>query len=147
MFKVDWVLINEICIGPAPKKNKHLRILKELKVSSILSLCDRSESNLPDGQINDFKCHRIVLPDHTSGRNPTPEELILAVNKLSILKSNGSVFVHCLAGVERSPLVCMAWLIKNKSFSTDSALEYMMQVHPRTNPLPGQIKVLSDLIS
>ena len=48
--------------------------------------------------------------------------------------------------MERSPLICLAWLMKEKNLSSSEALDYLMQVHPRTNPLSGQLAVLKDPI-
>ena len=39
----------------------------------------------------------------------------------------------------------MAWLIKTKGLTVNESLSYMMQVHPGTNPLPSQLKVLNKL--
>jgi protein-tyrosine phosphatase len=47
--------------------------------------------------------------------------------------------------MERSPLVCMAWLVEHKHLSPTDALDYLMQVHPGTNPLPQQLAVLREL--
>ena len=47
--------------------------------------------------------------------------------------------------MERSPLVCIAWLIRNEKLSLQQALDYMMQVHKGTNPLPGQLKLLEEI--
>jgi protein-tyrosine phosphatase len=45
--------------------------------------------------------------------------------------------------MERSPLVCLAWLMRERGLSRLQALDYLMQVHPGTNPLPGQLNVLT----
>jgi protein-tyrosine phosphatase len=55
------------------------------------------------------------------------------------------VFVHCVAAMERSPLVCLAWLVSRHGQSPQAALDYLMQVHPGTNPLPGQLRLLDRL--
>ena len=47
--------------------------------------------------------------------------------------------------MERSPLVCLAWLVSRHGQSPQAALDYLMQVHPGTNPLPGQLKLLNQL--
>ena len=36
---------------------------------------------------------------------------------------------------ERSPLICMAWLVKKYSMSINESLIYLMNVHKKTNPL------------
>ena len=40
-----------------------------------------------------------------------------ALNQLIDLCEKGPVFVHCVASVERSPLLCMAFLVRKKSLN------------------------------
>ena len=145
-FKIDWILVNELAIGPAPKNKKDISKLKAEGIVSILSLCREDEAEF-SSQLNDFfHCKRFILPDHRSGRIPTIEELNQALNLIVELKNNGPIFVHCVAAMERSPLVCMAWLIKEHNLKPQQALDYMMQIHPGTNPLAEQFKLLNNLV-
>ena len=86
-----------------------------------------------------------MLPDHRAARLPDPPELAAALEALADLRRHGPVFVHCVAAMERSPLVCLAWLVNRHGQSPQAALDYLMQVHPGTNPLPGQLKLLDQL--
>ena len=52
-------------------------------------------------------------------------------------------FLHCYAGIERSPLVCIGWLIKIEKITFQEAFEYLKSVHPATNPLSEQLNVLT----
>ena len=79
-----------------------------------LSLCSKEES-APRGGEDYLLCESCSLIIPT--RKMTLEEINLAVVKLSELISIGPVFVHCKAAVERSPLICIAWLVKNKSLT------------------------------
>ena len=47
--------------------------------------------------------------------------------------------------MERSPLVCMAWLVSRQGLAPLQALDYVMQIHPGTNPLPSQWQALCEL--
>jgi protein-tyrosine phosphatase len=87
----------------------------------------------------------VVLPDHRSGREPDLPELQRALAALAELHQHGPVFVHCVAAIERSPLVCMAWLVQAGGLSSQRALDYLQQVHPGTNPLPQQLRLLQQL--
>lgn len=49
----------------------------------------------------------------------------------------GNVFVHCSAGVSRSPTLVMAYLIDHLAFTADEALKKMREVHPPTHPNPS----------
>ena len=142
-FQIDCVLIDELAIGPAPRAERHVLRLHEAGVKAVLSLCSKEEAPPPPTIEEHFACSRLVLPDHRSGRLPEPTELLEALTLLGQLHHNhGSVFVHCVAAMERSPLVCLAWLVQRHQLSPEAALDYLMQVHPGTNPLPGQLALL-----
>jgi hypothetical protein len=141
-FRIDWLLVDELAIGPAPRAERHLDRLAEQGIGAVLSLCGHDEAPPPEGLEARFVCRRLVLPDHSSGRLPQIGELGAALEQLEQLMADGPVFVHCVAAVERSPLVCMAWLVHRHRQSPQAALDYMMQAHRGTNPLPGQLKLL-----
>ncbi len=143
-FRVDGVLRGELALGPAPRRKAHLRQLREEGIRAVLSLCDDDEWAVPAGLEKRFLRARRVLPEHRSGRDPSRAELEEALAELERLRREGGgpVFVHCVAAIERSPLVCMAWLMRRQGLSRLEALDYLMQVHPATSPLPGQLRVL-----
>ena len=145
-FNIDWIIQDSLAVGSIPKKEEHIEKLKNEKIVSILSLCNEvkyTEFNYPKDK---FNYRRIILPDHQTGRLPTLEELQNCIICLEELISKGATYVHCFAGIERSPLVCMAWLIKKHNLSPQEALDYVMQMHKGTNPLSGQLSLLQKLI-
>lgn len=144
-FRIDWVLVNELAIGPAPRPGRQLDLLKAAGVRVILSLCSAEEAPPPPGLRGLFRCERLVLPDHCSGRLPLATELEEALHLLTLLKPAGPVYVHCVAAMERSPLLCLAWLIRERRLSIEQSLVYLMHIHPGTNPLPGQLDLLRRL--
>jgi hypothetical protein len=146
-FRVDWVLVQELAIGPAPRAERHLERLAAEGVRGVLSLSGEEEALPPSGLEQRFACRRVVLPDHRVGRMPLAEELAQALAALAQLREEGPVFVHCVAAMERSPLVCLAWLVRQRGLSPQRALDYMMQVHPGTSPLPGQLELLEIIAS
>ena len=146
-FRIDWVLVDQLAIGPAPRAERHLDRLQEEGIRCILSLCGPDEAPPPAGLDEVFRTSRYVLPDHRAGRLPTLEELEAALAHLAELQQHGPVFVHCVAAMERSPLVCLAWLVRKHRMTTERALDYLMQQHPGTNPLPGQLALLHELMS
>ena len=144
-FRVNWVLVDQLAIGPAPRAERHLDRLREAGISCVLSLCSPTEATPPAGLGAGFRTRRAVLPDHRAGRLLTLAELEKAVGHLAELQQHGPVFVHCVAAMERSPLVCLAWLVLQHRMSPERALDYLMQQHPGTNPLPGQLALLHEL--
>ena len=144
-FRISWVLVNELAVGPAPRAERHLDRLEDEGIAGVLSLCAEEEAPPPPSQAERFACARVVLPDHRSGRAPEQAELQQALDRLVDLRQRGPVFVHCLAAMERSPLVCLAWLVQLHGLSPQRALDYLQQIHPGTNPLPGQLVLLNKL--
>ena len=144
-FRVDWVLVQELAVGPAPRAERHLHRLTEAGVTAVLSLCSEQEAAPPAGLESRFECRRLVLPDHRVERLPKLAELEEALEALADLRATGPVYVHCVAAMERSPLVCLAWLVRRQGLTPQRALDYLMQVHPGTNPLPGQLALLAQL--
>jgi protein-tyrosine phosphatase len=144
-FRIDWVLINDLAIGPAPRAERHIQRLKAAGIHGVLSLCSLEEAQPPQGFTDQFQCQRIVLPDHRSAEFPSLQQLKSSLLALSELRQQGPVFVHCVAAVERSPLTCMAWLVQQQQLSPTDALDYLMQVHPGTNPLPRQYELLKHI--
>ncbi len=142
-IKLDWILSNEIAIGSAPKNHEDVNYLKKNGINGILSLCSNEENPFNVNLKDFFNCKNILLPDHKYKDSVSIDQLNIALENLSILRQGGSVYVHCLAGVERSPLVCMGWLVKNHNLTPTQALDYLMNVHPGTNPLPEQLRLLS----
>ncbi len=144
-FRIDWVLTNDLAIGPAPRAERHIKRLKAAGIHGVLSLCSLEEAQPPEGFTDQFQCQRIVLPDHRSPEILTLHQLKSSLLALSELRQQGPVFVHCVAAVERSPLICMAWLVQQQQLNPSEALDYLMQVHPGSNPLPRQLSLLKKI--
>ena len=143
VFKVDWVLKNKIAISAAPQYIEDIKSLSQIGIKSIFTLCEE-EKCYP--KISDFFIQKVyTLPDHRKGKPPSSEELNYCVDIIDDLKEFQPTLVHCYAGMERSPLVCIAYLMKEKNITKQVALEYLMQVHPGTSPLPEQLDVLNYL--
>ena len=142
-FKLDWVLINELAIGKLPTIENDLIYLKGKGIKSILSLCNKDEI-VEIENLNNFKYKVVVLPDHKTGKLPSIKDLRHALQELKKLMAFGPTFVHCVASVERSPLLCMCYLVNEKNLTPLESLEYLMQVHPRTNPLASQLELLNE---
>ena len=144
-FKINWVLNQELAVGTAPQKQKHLEKLADEGIKSIFSLCGENEVKNDLNLDELFEHKRYVLPDHKTGKIISSIELNEALAILGNLIKFGPVFVHCYAAVERSPLVCMAWLMKEHHLTLEQSLDYLMQTNPGTNPLPNQLRVLKEI--
>lgn len=144
-FKFNWVLINELAISSAPNNEKFLDYIKNEGIKSILTLCSETEVYLPKKINLEFVHKRIILPDHSYKEDLKFHHIKKSLDMICELKKNGPVLVHCYAGVERAPLICIAWLINKKGYDMETSLRYLMHVNPGTNPLPKQLSLLRDL--
>jgi len=148
MFKFNWIVTNKFALGSLPKEFNDFKKLYEQGIKSIICLCSKKEIKISkeiSKEIKKFEIIEYPLPDHRYGKLPSINEVNEAVEILNNLIEKGPVFIHCYAGLERSPLICMAWLIKYKKLTIFESLQYMMEVNKGTNPLPGQLKILENL--
>ncbi len=144
---IDWVLQGELAIGPAPRSD-FLPHLLGRRIQVILSLCSEMERPLPKELSDRFRCVRAPLPDSHYARIMEVEELAEAVDILhwNLLKRR-PVYIHCLAGIERSPLVCVAYLCRYRQMDLLEALNWMAHVHPPTRPKKTQIQVVQHYLN
>ena len=144
-FKLNWILNNELAIGPAPLKSIHFNYLKQNNIKSILNLCSEKEAPINDEVKKSFTHVRYTLPDHKVSEEIKISDINQILNIIKEIKTEGAVFVHCQAARERSPIICMAWLISQHKLTPQRALDYLSEVNPRTNPLPIQFKLLYEV--
>ena len=144
-FPISWVLVQDLALGPAPVAPRHLNRLEAEGITAVLSLCSTEEKAAPPDLEERFHCRRLVLPDHRSHGTLSIGQLEQALAELAELRSHGPVFVHCVAAIERSPLVCLAWLMREHGLSRQNALDYLLQVHPGTSPSAAHLMLLTQL--
>ena len=142
-FIFNWVLINELAVGSAPKKSNDINKLKNSGIKSIIKLSTEEEDKTLPELEKSFNHKLLILPDHRTGTFPSLSKLKEVLIILEELMKEGSVFVHCHACMERSPLICTSWLVKEKKLNPIEALEYMKQVNPSTNLLTEQLKLIT----
>lgn len=144
-FFLNWVINNRIAIGKAPRKIENLIFLKDKGINSILSLCD--ENDFPDSDYlkNNFYHIRKILPDHRSQKVFTLDEISDTLKIIEKMLQKKPLYIHCLFAIERSPTICIAYLIKSRNLGLFEALSYLKQIHPLTNPTNIQLSTIKDL--
>ncbi|WP_374877366.1 dual specificity protein phosphatase family protein [Microseira sp. BLCC-F43] len=143
---VSWVLPGKLAVGGLPQAGDAEQLLKG-NVKVVLSLCAESEGSLPDDITENFQCLRLVLPDRYYTANLTAAQLAQAVDIVRKHVDNGlPIFVHCLAGVERSPTVCIAYLCRYHKLELWEALNWLKQVHPGSMPSASELRAIREYI-
>lgn len=64
-----------------------------------------------------------------------------SIDFINQARQSGSIFVHCRAGVSRSPTVVIAYLMKENNMSLDEAFNFVKQRRSRIEPNSGFIAV------
>ena len=138
-FIFNWVLKNKLAIGTSPMDIKDLNLLKKNRVKNILCLCNEEESKWHSELEKSFLCNRVILPDSNQNKLPTNMQIDKAYKILKKLVNNNITFVHCFASVERSPLLCIMFMMDNYNLNLEESLDYVKRVHSFTNPRNKQL--------
>jgi len=146
-FIFDWILINKLAIGTSPIQEKDLKYLKKNNVKNILGLCGEEEVKWNEEINNDFSCFRFVLPDSHQKILPSTEQLSAAFNLLKDLVTKDITFIHCVASMERSPLLCIMYVMEKYRLNVEDALDFVKRVHSETNPTNDQLLCIKDFMA
>lgn len=143
---VSWVLPGKLAVGGLPQPGDAAELLKD-NVKVVLSLCAESEGTLPDDISENFQCLRLVLPDRYYTTELTAKQLQQAVAIVREYVARGlPIFVHCLAGVERSPTVCIAYLCRYHKLELWEAVNWLKQVHPTSMPNASELRAIREYL-
>lgn len=61
-----------------------------------------------------------------------------------VLSDSGIIYVHCNAGVSRSPTIVAAYLVHNRKITGAEAIDLIKLVRPKVNPNPGFLDQLRE---
>ena len=146
-FIFDWILINKLAVGTSPTQESDLNLLKKKNVKNIKGLCSEEEVKWNENINNHFSCFRFVLPDSHQKILPTTEQLNTAFNLLDDLVSKDVTFIHCVASMERSPLLCIMYVMAKYKLNLEEALDFVKRVHNNTNPTNDQLLCIKNFIT
>ena len=145
-FIFNWILINQLAIGTSPTNSEDIIFLNQKKIRNIIGLCSIKESEWHINLHEKFNCERIVLPDSRKEKLPQKKDLLNAFNKLRDAINEDITFIHCLASVERSPLLCIMYIMSTYKISIEDALDYVRRKHIYTNPTNKQLRLVKEII-
>jgi protein-tyrosine phosphatase len=132
----DWneIIQDRLWVGSFVRP-EDVRLLEQMKISTVLSLQsdqDIASYRIPTERLvkaytsAKIQYRHVAIPDFDTQALSTM--LARAVGELeTALKPSGTrVYVHCTAGINRSPTLAAAYLIKNNHLSAREAYEYVM---------------------
>jgi atypical dual specificity phosphatase len=136
---LDWVIPGKLAVGAMPQ-TRLTQTLIEHRIKVILSVCQENEGRLPKAIRQGFRCLRVPLTD---SRSPHPLDAVGLGEAVDLIQWNINkrmpVYIHCLAGMERSPTVCLAYLCRYQHFDLIDALGWLRHVHPATRITGAQL--------
>lgn len=145
-LSLDWVIPNRLAIGPLPRPGDSA-VLAQANIQTVLSLCAQAEGTLPEDVVQQFHCSRFILPDSHYMVGLQSSQLATVVEMIHNCLDRGEVvYVHCLAGVERSPTACIAYLCQHHQLELWEAVNCLKQAHPKSMPTDAQLRVVKDLV-
>lgn len=145
-FIFNWILINRLAVGTSPENSENIFFLKKKKIRNIIGLCSIEESKWHENLNEKFNCERIFLPDSRKDKLLHKKDLLKAFNKLRDAMNKDVTFIHCFASIERSPLLCIMYIMSTYKLSIEDALDYVKRTHIYTNPTNRQLTLAKEIM-
>lgn len=141
----SWIRTRRLAIGGFPK---NWDWLLQSGFNKIFSCCSYDEGNW--NPPSHWSAMRLTLPDHRKQFELKPSLLSSALDCLEEMVSptleEGALYLHCLAGRERSPLLAVGLLCRIEDIDFFDALYEVRRLHQQTKPIVEHLIVLENLI-
>lgn len=144
-------ILEKLIIGPCPDDDKILE-LKKMGMTAILSILNNDDPIKPEtvermAKSNGLIWANVAIRDAFYKGIPTAEKIKEAVDKIEEwLSNNHKIYLHCLVGQGRSPLIATAYLCMKKNERFFSAIAKVKNSWPIADPNIKQIRVLLELL-
>lgn len=141
-----WLRSRRLAIGPMPQTPAHWGLLEQQGVQSIFSCCDPSEGPWQPPQ--HWRQGRVSLPDHRNPEQMTPALLEHGLHAaLELYQAAPPLYLHCWAGMERSPLLAVGLLCRAEGLELFEALAQVRAQHPIAKPLVPHLVILEAILA
>lgn len=142
----SWILTNRLAVGPMPRTEAHWQQLDDAGLRSRFSCCYEHElefASIPPH----WRTFRFSLPDHRRQEPLDIHRLSAALNAAeSIFLESPPLYVHCMAGIERSPLIAIGLTARARQLSLFDALDWVRRCHPASLPIYSHLELLEKII-
>ncbi len=138
LLRFSWIIDARLAVGPAPRSYD---ALADRDFTAAVNLQEESEPGparqpTPPG----FRVIQIPMRDGIVGGVPTVDQVARAVEAIRELVEEGrKTYVHCYAGVGRSPLCCIAYLARHHDLDLREATARVVERHPMAAPNARQM--------
>ncbi|KAJ7685556.1 protein-tyrosine phosphatase-like protein [Mycena polygramma] len=135
------VLPPSIYLGPCSAASSK-SFLTAKSITHVLSIGASPKENI-DGVVY----HRVSLTDSPSSSISAVCDSACEIIDAALKHKNetGRIFIHCSAGISRSPTVVAAYLMKRRGMTLKEALGQIITARPQVSPNPGFLRQLKEL--
>ena len=133
-------LTDYLYLGADPKDN--IRSLKKLGITCIINCAvEIPPLTMISSDIDGMDYLKIGIEDYDD--YDIKRRANLASNLISKHRAmGGKTYVHCVAGVNRSPTICAWYMISELGMTSLESLVYISERRPIIDPLPGFVTQL-----
>lgn len=151
---VSCILPSELYLGCAPSGEK-LEYLKRIGINAILDLTEDTDNYKPVkgiGEIFTYVNYSLVdvykfSPLIGKGYPPSQNQLYDIYKILSQWHQDRKViYIHCRSGANRSPLICMLYLVAIKKMKINMAIAEVSMKHKEAKPNAYQLQALCEYV-
>lgn len=141
-FDANWIT-ERLMAGSAPLTSVDVEVLASLGITHVLDLRERHEwIRHGDTAVVDIAARGLVrlnlaVPDTTAPPLETLDAAVAFVDE-ALAQPGARVFVHCLAGMERTACVLIAWHARTHGSDYDAALTSLLERRDVLEPTPTQ---------
>ncbi len=144
----SWVLTGRLAIGPMPARASHWQQLEQAGVRMRFSCCypdeQRGGAPIPPHWLSDG----LPLPDYRLQEPLDRARLLDALARAQrLLRLGAPLYVHCMAGIERSPLLAVGLTALERHLSLFDALDWVRRCHPVARPIVAHLELLEQLLA
>ncbi|MFQ5657022.1 MAG: dual specificity protein phosphatase family protein [Candidatus Methylomirabilales bacterium] len=118
--------------GTAPLTPRDIDLLRTLGVRATVDMRAEADAHLP------IEC--VLWLPTVDGEPATVGQLVTGIQFIDhCIRLGWGVYVYCLAGIGRSPMMVAAYLIGRRGMDAEEAIENIRQHRPQVNPSPFQM--------
>ncbi|MCM1982499.1 protein-tyrosine phosphatase family protein [Lyngbya confervoides] len=145
--RFSWIVPEQLAVGSFPEDTSAVYKLRKEGITAVLTLTEEHEILVPDELRHNFVWERVPIPDGYTGGIPSVEQFAQAMGILNRWSQKmHSIYVHCLAGVGRSPSVCCLFMVSNQGMSLEDAIAHVKLQHSYAAPDEHQVRVMRELL-
>lgn len=144
----SWLRTRRLALGGFPQRTEQWQALEAAGIGQVFSCCDPGEGCwTPPGH---WRSERLALPDHRGSTVVSATQLEEALDRLQAMltaEDAPALYLHCWAGMERSPLLAVGLLCRLENLPFFDALAQVRSLHRDARPITAHLVVLEEVLS